>query len=64
MDIDKSQSKLIEHGVRLVIKDMLDTAQNRVLPAKARDILKQDAKDLNEIRKFISNKEFSIVLKE
>ena len=64
MDINKNQSKLIEHGVQLAIKDMLATAHNRVLPAKARDILKQDAKDLNEIRKFISNKEFSIVLKE
>lgn len=64
MDIDKSQSELIEHGVQLAIEDMLATAHNRVLTAKTRDILKQDVKDLNEIRKFISNKEFSIVLKE
>lgn len=64
MDIDKSQSELIAHGVQLAIEDMLATAHSRVLPAKARDILKQDAKDLNEIREFIRNKEFSIVLKE
>jgi hypothetical protein len=64
MDINSTQSELITRGIQLAIEDMLATAHDRVLSKEARNIIKQDAKDLNEIRRVINNKEFSIVLKE
>ena len=64
MHIDKNQSESIAYGIQFVIGQMRAQTLSTTLSSDIMNALNRDIEKLDEIHKFIENKEFSIVLNE
>ena len=62
MNISKNQSELIVQGIQRVMDNMRTVTNNPALSPNARKALAQDIEELDEIKEFIENKAFSIVV--
>ena len=62
MNISKNQSKLIVQGIQRVMGEMRTATNNPALSPNACKALAQDIEELDEIKEFIENKAFSIVV--